>query len=109
MTTRLELGLFTSVKSAQACEQIVQQIEQTISSGALTAGQRLPSERALSRQFGVSRMTVRRAMQLLEGMGLVETRSGSGSFVLEAQANPVPQTMVGDIRKRGEALIGHGR
>ncbi len=54
-------------------------------------------------------MTVRRAMQLLEGMGLVETRSGSGSFVLEARANPVPQTMVGDIRKRGEALMGHGR
>lgn len=100
--------MFTSVKAAQACEQIVQQIEQTICAGALTVGQRLPSERALAKQFGVSRMTLRRAMQSLEGRGLVETRSGSGTFVSHPAGNVIP-VMVGDIRKREEPLMGHGR
>lgn len=101
--------MFTSVKAAQACDQIVQQIEQTICAGTLTVGQRLPSERALAKQFGVSRMTLRRAMQLLESRGLVETRSGSGTFVVRPVANGVPQTMVGDSRERGEVLMGNGR
>ena len=101
--------MFTSVRAAQACEQIVQQIEQTICAGTLTVGQRLPSERALAKQFGVSRMTLRRAMQLLEGKGLVETRSGSGTFVIRTGANVAPPLMVADIRKRGEALLDHGR
>lgn len=54
---------------------------QEIESGRLGPGTRLPSEAALVRQFGVSRITVGRAVKDLQRAGLVERRAGSGSFV----------------------------
>jgi GntR family transcriptional repressor for pyruvate dehydrogenase complex len=53
-------------------------------------GQRLPSERDLATQFGVSRPTIREAMIALEIAGQVEVRSGSGVYVLNAAARPGP-------------------
>ncbi len=44
-------------------------------------GQKLPSENELAAQFGVSRVTVRNALQRLSGLGLLETRFGEGSFI----------------------------
>lgn len=49
--------------------------------GTLKAGDRTPSIRRLSRQFSVSKTTVRRALQLLEDRGLVEARDRSGYYV----------------------------
>ena len=99
--------MFTSIKAAQACDQIVQQIEQMISDGTLNVGDRLPSERALAIQFGVSRMTLRRAIQLLEGRGLVEARSGRGTFV----SRPCDQLLrvLADSDTSGKPLMGNGR
>ena len=101
--------MFTSVKTAQACDQIVQQIEQMISAGSLNSGERLPSERALAKQLGVSRTTLRRAMQLLESRGLVETRSGRGTFVSPPGGQAIPPIVVADIGKRVDPLIENGR
>ncbi len=54
-------------------------------------GDMLPSERKLSREYGVSRITVIKAMELLEKEGLVERRQGRGSFVLDqARGKPPP-------------------
>src|SRR5262245_57420160 len=52
-----------------------------IARGALTAGDPLPTEQALCDQFGVSRITVRRALADLADAGLIERRQGVGSFV----------------------------
>ena len=98
--------MFTSVKAAKACEQIVQQIEQVISAGTLAVGSRLPSERALAKEFGVSRMTVRRAIQALESVGLVDIRSGRGTFVSQRYAAPA---LVVDINENQDSRIGQGR
>jgi GntR family transcriptional regulator len=60
--------------------RVYREIAQEIEGGALQAGDRLPSERWLCDELGVSRATVRRALEELVADGLVETR-GRGSFV----------------------------
>ncbi|WP_129664010.1 FadR/GntR family transcriptional regulator [Phytoactinopolyspora endophytica] len=61
--------------------QIVAQIEGQIRTGELSHGQKLASETQLASEFGVSRSVVREAIKLLEAMGLVSSRQGSGSYV----------------------------
>jgi GntR family transcriptional regulator len=62
---------------------IIGEIEQAIADGELVAGDRLPPERALAEAHGVSRMTVRQALQTLESRGLLTRAIGrnGGSFV----------------------------
>src|SRR5215472_3852619 len=52
-----------------------------ISDGGLRVGDQLPTEDSLVARFGVSRITVRRAIQNLVSRGLVEIRRGKGTFV----------------------------
>ncbi len=54
-----------------------------IARGALAPGDALPTEQTLGNQFGVSRITVRRALADLAGAGLIERRHGVGSFVCD--------------------------
>jgi len=61
--------------------EIFEKIQEDISSGRYKPGGRLPSEAELVRRFGVSRMTVFRAMRELQSLGIVTRRVGSGSFV----------------------------
>jgi GntR family transcriptional regulator len=65
--------------------QISAQIEASISRGDLAPGDRLPAERALAEEYGVSRMTLRQALQTLESRGLLRRAIGrtGGSFVAE--------------------------
>lgn len=60
---------------------------QLITGGTLGAGERLPSERDLADQMGVSRATIRQAMFELEGKNLVTRRHGSGSVVNDIGAD----------------------
>jgi GntR family phosphonate transport system transcriptional regulator len=63
--------------------QIQQALEAEIASGRHSPGARLPTEAELSTRFAVNRHTVRRAMEELEGRGLVRIEQGRGSFVAE--------------------------
>lgn len=72
-------------------EQISSHLREKIESGMLGPHAQLPSEHELCEQFGVSRVTVRRALQTLEADGLVYRRQGLGSFVCEQR---VPQGLV---------------
>jgi GntR family transcriptional regulator len=58
-------------------------LRDAILSGSLAAGERLPSELKLTEEFGVSRVTVRRALAELQRMGLILRRAGSGTVVAE--------------------------
>jgi len=73
---------------------VYREIAREIESGALLPGDRLPSERWLCDELGVSRATVRRALEELMADGMVESR-GRGSFVTgEALVEP-PNTLMG--------------
>ena len=58
-------------------------LERAIAEGELTPHRRIPSERELSAQLGVSRMTVRQALTAMIGDGSLYTRSGKGTYVAE--------------------------
>jgi DNA-binding FadR family transcriptional regulator len=64
-------------------DQLYGQILEQIVSGALTEGDKLPSENQICKSFQVSRPTVREALMRLHADGLVTTRQGSGTFVLK--------------------------
>ena len=61
--------------------QIEQELASLIASGALAPGSQLPSEEELVQRYGVRRTTVRKAIQELERLGLIEIRRGRGTFV----------------------------
>lgn len=65
-------------------QQLVLELSQKIISGELPAGSKLPTEQAFTEERGVSRTVVREAMSRLQAEGLVETRRGIGTFVVDA-------------------------
>jgi len=73
---------FHSIEPRRLYRQIADQIRDLIRSGEFVAGARLPPERDLAKQLGVSRPSVREALIALEVEGLVEVRIGSGIYVL---------------------------
>ena len=61
--------------------QVFEILRDRITSGALSPGDKLPSESELARQFNISRMSVRMALQKLAALGLVVTVNGGGTYV----------------------------
>jgi GntR family transcriptional repressor for pyruvate dehydrogenase complex len=82
---------FRRVQVARAFEDIAGQIRQELSQGRLRAGDRLPSERELAVQFGVSRNTLREAFRSLEIAGLITLRKGAagGAFVNDTNGETI--------------------
>src|SRR5208283_98148 len=76
-----------SIEPRRLYRQIADQIRALIRSREFPAGARLPPERDLARQLGVSRPSVREALIALEVEGLVEVRIGSGIYVLGPRAD----------------------
>ncbi|MGE5094053.1 MAG: FadR/GntR family transcriptional regulator [Betaproteobacteria bacterium] len=82
-----------AVESRRLYRQIADQIAALIEKGEYGAGERLPPERDLAKQLGVSRPSVREALIALEVEGYVEVRVGSGVYVAGARpgrALPLP-------------------
>lgn len=80
--------LFSPVSVDRVAYVIVDQIKLLIREGKLKAGDRLPSERSLCQRFGVSRVTVREALRVLEANGLVQIKVGArgGAFLTSPSA-----------------------
>jgi GntR family transcriptional regulator len=85
---------------------IIAHIEHAIADGELAPGDRLPAERALAEEHGVSRMTVRQALQSLEARGLLRRAIGrnGGSFV----AQPKLERDLGTFSGLSEQLARQG-
>ena len=79
-----------AVENRRLYRQIADQLAGLIERGEFRAGARLPPERDLARQLGVSRPSVREALIALEVGGFVEVRIGSGVYVLERGRAPPP-------------------
>jgi DNA-binding FadR family transcriptional regulator len=72
-----------TVEPQRLYRQIAEQLRTLMTAGEFTPGCRLPAERDLAKQLGVSRPSVREALIALEVEGWVEVRTGSGVYVLE--------------------------
>jgi GntR family transcriptional repressor for pyruvate dehydrogenase complex len=72
---------FTPIKPKKISAQIAEQIRNSIMSGEFVPGDRLPPERELAEMFGVSRPSVREALNILGASGLVEALQGGGTTV----------------------------
>lgn len=75
--------IFTPIDHSRTADEAMQQIESLILEGVLRVGDRLPAERDLSKQLGVSRPILRDALKDLEGRGLVTSRHGGGTYVAD--------------------------
>jgi GntR family transcriptional regulator, transcriptional repressor for pyruvate dehydrogenase complex len=76
------------IERASAPEAVRDQILELIQDGQLPVGAKLPSEQELARSFGVSRPVVREGLGRLRSIGVIESRSGSGSFVRSLRIAP---------------------
>jgi len=75
-----------TVEPQRLYRQIAEQLRALIGSGEYQAGARLPAERDIAKELGVSRPSVREALIALEVEGWVEIRTGSGIYVLDRQS-----------------------
>jgi GntR family transcriptional regulator, transcriptional repressor for pyruvate dehydrogenase complex len=82
-----ELTLFERTTKRRAYEDVVDQIERAILTGEMRETDRLPSERELIGQFGVSRATIREALRVLQSRGFIDVRHGDPSGAV-IRANP---------------------
>jgi GntR family transcriptional repressor for pyruvate dehydrogenase complex len=73
----------TKMTAPRLADVVAREIEQRVLEGRLKPGDRLPSERDLSVQFGVSRASLREAIHKLAARGLLESRQGGGTFVTD--------------------------
>lgn len=82
---------FQVIRSTRAFEEIASQIRNELVEGRLKVGSRLPSERALAEQFGVSRNTLREALRSLEHAGLIQLLKGAsgGAFISERSGEAI--------------------
>lgn len=104
-----------SVEPGKA-RQVYLLLRERIGAGTLDAGMRLPGEASLAAEHGVSRMTLRRAMNQLAAEGVVSRRPGAGTFVRGAGAGPVLRADLTDVfahlremgRRSGVRLLRFG-
>lgn len=78
--------LLRPVDTPPAYAAVVDRVRRAVALGVLLPGQRLPAERALAEGLGVSRVTVREALRVLQGEGLLITKRGSGGTVVSPTA-----------------------
>lgn len=74
-------GLFRPIQTSRTYEEAIEQIADAIRAGEMRVGDRLPAERTLAQQMGISRPTVREAIKALADVGVLQTRSGGGTLV----------------------------
>lgn len=72
---------YSQVRPQRVADVVMGQIESMILEGSLKPGQKLPTERELAQQFGVSRPSLREAIQKLAARGLLVSRQGGGTYV----------------------------
>lgn len=92
----------TQIKRQNVSELVFEQMKDMIASGEWAPGSKIQSENELANQFGVSRVTVRSAIQKLSSLGLVESRHGEGTYVCELDGSQAFNSIIPMIVLSGE-------
>jgi GntR family transcriptional regulator len=90
-------------------EQIVNQLKNAIVTGELTAGEALPSIRALAADLSVSVITTKRAYEELEKEGLIRSVAGKGFYVCEYNTDYLKEKQLMMLEKRLGEIIGEAK
>jgi DNA-binding FadR family transcriptional regulator len=90
-----------AIDSDRLYRKIARQLSELIASGEFKPGQRLPAERELAEQLGVSRPSVREALIALEIEGKVEVRVGAGVFVTEGRPARASLALANEVQGEG--------
>ena len=89
--------VFRAIRTGNVFEEAVERVLHAIKLGVVTAGERLPPERDLAARLGVSRMTVREAIRVLEQNGYVSSRRGrNGGTFVTYRPTPAPEGITRD-------------
>lgn len=88
----------TVIRPRKLYEEIARRLEERIQDDALAAGDQLPSERDLMREYGVGRPAIREALFHLQNMGLVSLRSGERARVARPTPKIVLESLAGSAR-----------
>jgi len=104
---RLALPRFRSARPGRASTDVVDYVRSEVLGGHLAPGDRLPAERDLAQQMGVSRVTVRDAVRSLEAAGLVEVRVGAhgGPFVTHPPLDVLAESLGLHLRLQGTTFM----
>jgi len=84
---------FKPIRPKKIYEQIVEQVKAMIVEGNLKPGDRLPSEREMADRLNVSRASVREALSALHLVGLVEIKSGEGTFIRQTDVDSIVEPL----------------
>jgi len=102
-----EIGISRIEKSPDIPSLVARQIVDLISEGRLKPGDKLPSEHEMTNLFGISRISLREAMKLLEAKGYIESRDRRGKFVrsvVDTMRSPIEELISIDRAKIWELL-----
>lgn len=98
---------FERIRTEKVSDSVVRQIELLILRGILRPGERLPSERALSERFGVSRPSLRDAVAELQNAGLLRTRANSGVYVADVLGSAFSPALTRLFSEHDEAVFDY--
>ncbi|MEH7828201.1 FCD domain-containing protein [Gemmobacter denitrificans] len=98
---------FEKVTAEKLSQSVARQIEMLILRGVLRPGERLPAERDLADRLGVSRPSLREALEALEGKGLVTSRPGSGVFIADVLGSAFSPALVELFSTHDEAVFDY--
>lgn len=92
------------IEKISIIDQVIQQLENSISKGEYSVGAKMPTELKLCRTLGVGRSTVREAYRMLQAFGIIEIRPGKGAFLKATVRNTSTDKLVRDwfIEKEAE-------
>src|SRR5712691_2343122 len=89
--TPMNPHLFKTLETEQpgtTSEEVIIRLREMIHNGELRLGDRLPPERDLAKLLGVSRPTLRAGIRSLSAIGILRSRQGAGTFVVQADESP---------------------
>lgn len=100
-------AILRPIRGGNPFEESVERIVQAIKLGVIPRGERLPPERELAVQLGVSRVTLRAAIRALQQTGYIESRRGrtGGSFVVWDPADGTAEDVLQIAQGMGESLL----
>ena len=95
---------FAKLPSKKKSEHVAEQILQAIRAGEYKVGDRLPAEHVIAQMTGVSRPAVREALGALRLLGILDSRTGSGTYIRSVVDQPEVHSLLASSRNPFEAL-----